>query len=650
MQESNMPNMPMMSPMQGFNRPMNGNMPGLMAPLSPMYSREDIVEMVNQHERDTDPLRVRMDKDFDLYRLTTHINRDHETGDALENYATYTTSAPRVFADKVISWQVMAELLIRAPHMDAGGHPEEADNFKERFAIGCLKAADERLIRKLQASLRGQLASYVTIRGGYVGGRCLLVKNPMTGKTYADITAWDPMHIHWGIGADGLEWACYKIKMTRTQIWKEYGVDLRRDSGGLLGRIGNIFRGSSDAEKEGVYVYDFYDGQRNTVVTDGETLKPPTPHGSPRVPIYLVLVGPMPLLQSTTATNLVSEVGESVFAGAREIYEKYSDVMSIFLEIVERARRQTVVMESPDGKKTLPEDPFIHPTMIGVRTGDKIYTLTLQEMARETMAYVTQILGEIQRATLPFSAYGETPFQLSGFAITQLRQATETVLSSRIEALTQAYTQIVNLLYDQFMTGAFDGMQLSGRDSSRAYFNQAITPEMIQNTCDYTVKLVSQLPQDDMSKWTTAKMAKELRLQSDVDILDNIVGVQDAQQAIDKVRAQMAEESLPEAQLLTMAMAAASLSVAPGDQYDILAKMYTMEYQRMMFMKQMQMMSPPTDQGGGKGQSTPPKSGGQPPQVQPNAATGAPPQPETSNQGPSLVAPGTPRPGAQGQP
>ncbi len=251
--------MPMMPPMMGTNMgangeqmgtnpSMDGNM-GLMSPPIPTYSREDIVEMVNQHERDTDPLRIRMDKDFDLYRLTTHINTDHETKEALSNYAVYTTSAPRVFADKVISWQVMAELLIRAPHMEAGGHQEDADNLKERFVIGCLRAADERLIRKLQASLRGQLSSFTTIRGGYVGGRCLLVKNPTTGKTYPDITAWDPMHIHWGIGADGLDWACYKIKMTHSQIFKEYGVDLRGSSG-LFNYMANIFRGSSISPRQ----------------------------------------------------------------------------------------------------------------------------------------------------------------------------------------------------------------------------------------------------------------------------------------------------------------------------------------------------------------------------------------------------------------
>ena len=650
MRGGTMPQQPLpgpFTPSYGGGMGLDMGFPLRMPVLTPRYTREDIVEMTNQHERDTEALRTRMEEDFGRYRLTTHTIKHPATGQVLKNYAVYTSSAPRTYADKVISWQTMAELLLRVPHLEAGNHDEEADNLKERFAIGCLRAADERLKRMLQPSLRGQTSFFTAVRGGYIGGRCLLVKNPQTGATYPDITPWDPMHIHWCIGADGLEWVCYKIKETRGQIEREYGVDI--GGGGLLSRIGSYLRGSSDAEKEGIEVYDFYDGVMNTVVTDGETLKLPTPHGSPRVPAYLVLVGPVPLLQSSTATNLAAEVGESVYAGAREVYEKYSDVMSIFLEIVERARRQTVVAESRDGKKTLPEDPFVYPTTISTATGDKLYTLELQKMAQETMAYVTQILGEIQRATLPFSSYGETPFQLSGFAITQLRQATETVLASRIEAQETMYLQISNLLYDQFMTGAYDGVKLSGRDSGRNYFNQMITPDMLRNTCDYTVQLVSQLPQDDMSRWATAQIAKNMGIMSDADILDEILKVQDSKQMLDRLEAQMADRALPETTLLTLMYALASRSTGPDDEYSQKAKMILAELQRVMAVKLGVMPPSPTDQGGGQGgqRPGPQGGGGQRPEVLPRAATGAPPAPETSNQGPSFVAPNTPRPGAR---
>jgi hypothetical protein len=602
-------------------------------------TRKKLVALVNQQELDMQPLTERMEADFSRYVLTPHVNRDNVTGEALPNYATFTSSAPRSFADKVIAWASLAELLVRAPHMEVGGHEDTVDNLKERFAIGCLRSANERLAEMRQPVLQSAQAFFTIVRGGYTGGRCLLVKRP-DGSTYVDITTWDPMHIHWGTGPDGLEWACYKIKKTAAQIKREYGVDI---SGGV-GEDSETELGSSDAEREGIEVYDFYDGAVNWVFTDGEDLKPPTPHGSPRVPVYLALVGPVPLLQSQNASNLIKHVGESIFAGVRELYGKLDDVMSIFLEICERARRQTVVAESPDGSKTLEEDPFTTPTTLSTRTGDKIYTLQLQQMAQETMAYVQLILGEIQRATLPFSSYGETPFQLSGYAITQLRQATETVLYNRLMALESMYKQIANLLYDQFMTGRFEGIRLSGVDAGRKYFNQTIMPQELQDSCDYTVRLVSQLPQDDMSKWAQAQIALDTHLLSRMDIHDNILQSQDSQQLLDKVKLEMAEQTLPEAVLYDMMMAAANR----GEMQ--IAQLYLMEYQRMMAVK-LGVMPPAPADGSGKPQDGGQQQGGggQRPEVQPQAARGTAPSQATSNDGPGRQAPGTPRPGAQGQ-
>ena len=253
--------------------------------------------------------------------------------------------------------------------------------------------------------------------------------------------------------------------------------------------------------------------------------------------------------------------------------------------------------------------------------------------------------GEWQRATLPHSIYGETPFQLSGFAITQLRQATETVLSSRLQAMTAIHTQIVNLLYDQFMTGAFEGVKLSGRDSHRQYFSQLIHPEMLQASCDYEVELTSHLPQDDQGKWQMALTAKQTELLADVDILDNVLGIQDSQQAIDKMRTQKAQTGLPEAQLYALGSAAAER----GDM--VTANMYRLEYIHLMMQKWGMLPDDggtETNTGGGSQPTAKPK--GPLPQVSPEAMKGGPPQPETSNNGPAMVAPGTPRPGARKRP
>jgi hypothetical protein len=611
------------------------------APASPYAPPEpkDIIDMTDTHERDNEPLRTRMRNDYSRYRLDPHVIVDKVSGELLETYAVYTSNEPRVFADKLISWQNLAELLIRVPHMDPAQHTEEADNLKERFAIGCLRAADERLKRLKQPSLRASNSFFATVRGGYVGGRALLV-NRADRTCYPDITAWDPMHIHWGAGQDGLDWASYKIKKTRQQIRDEYGVEV--GPAGKKTFSFPFFRPkdtTTDAEKQGVWLYDFYDGQVNTVVTDGvAVLKEATPHMSPRVPVYLELVGSMPLLQSEAASNLSADVGESAYVGARSVYDAYNDSMSIMLEIVNRARRQTVIYESRDGKKLPKEDVFKEGTSVATATGDRIYTLELQKVAQETGAFLNLISGEVQRATLPHSSYGETEFQLSGYAITQLRQAMETVLAPGIAAHESIYLQISNLLHDQFMSGSFEGIKLSGVDSNRQYFNQKMTPELMQGACDYTSKMVSRLPQDDTAKWAQAQIAKELELLSDEDIHDNVLGTQDAKQAMDKVKAQKADRGLPEAQLYNLGEAAAER----GNMTE--AQMYLLAFDRLM-MQQYGLMPP---QGGTQAQ-TKSKGKGMQPEVMPNAATGAPPQPETSNNGPALVAPGTPRPGARGQ-
>jgi len=81
----------------------------------------------------------------------------------------------------------------------------------------------------------------------------------------------------------------------------------------------------------------------------------------------------------------------------------------------------------------------------------------------------------------------------------------------------------------------------------------------------------------------------------------------------------------------------------------VTANMYRLEYIHLMMQKWG--MLPDDGEGGapaGGGQQ-PAQPKGPLPQVSPEAMKGGPPQPETSNDGPSRIAPGTPRPGARGQ-
>ncbi len=599
---------------------------------------EDIVALVDGHYDATEPLRDRMEDDHSLYRLDPY--------DAGEGYQSYTSNEPQTFADKVIGWITSAEMTVRVPHDGADQELRTKNDEKERFLIGILKSADERLCSLMMPPLRDQLAWYSAIRGWYAG-RALLAKRD-DGSTYVDITPWDPLHTYWGLGPEGLEWACYKMIKTKDQIFAQYNVKVDWDT---------------PQTAEGSFVYDFYDKEMNTIVIyNGNTnnpltrvVKKQTRHGASKVPVFLGPVGATPLivgLANTSITDTVADMGESVFRSTRELYPKHNLMMSTMLELTARSRRQGLKVRSRDGTKTLDEDPYLEGSEISLAQGEEVEPLGLLEVAKETGAFMGLVAGELQRGSLPHSVYGEVPFQLSGYAINTLRQGVDTVVGKYLRSIEKAYRMIFNIISDQYSSGSYKAMEVSGMDKNRTYFSQEITPDVIKGSGSPEVHLIGQLPQDDMTKFSMAQIAREgpTPLLSDRAIRDRILAIQDADQMDDAIKEQLAENMLPEATLWSL------LQAAERQGREDLAEFYLGELVGILFEKRQALqarmgagMTPPGPGGPPMPGGPPPMGGppGLPPEVMPNAMMGVPPPMPVPQAGP-VVPPGTPRPGAQG--
>ena len=134
---------------------------------------EEIINKVEAHYDSTEPLRSRMDQDYSIYRLDPY--------DAGEDFHNYTSNEPATFADKIVSFLNASELTARIPVNSQEREQREANDQKERFFIGTLRSADERLKMAIQPDVKSQLAWYITLRGWYAG-RALLTKNK-EGKT-----------------------------------------------------------------------------------------------------------------------------------------------------------------------------------------------------------------------------------------------------------------------------------------------------------------------------------------------------------------------------------------------------------------------------------------------------------------------------------
>jgi hypothetical protein len=597
---------------------------------------EDIIALVDGQHDQTEPLRQRMEDDHAIYRLSPY--------DAGEGYQSYTSNEPQTYADKVMGWIAGSDMTVRIPHGGNDQTVREKNDLKERFLVGILRAADDRLCNMMMPPLQAQLAWYSTLRGWYAGRALLAKRND--GSTYVDITPWDPMNTYWEAGPDGLEWACYKIPKTKAQVWSQYRIKLDDMNG---------------RDEDGVEVYDFYDKETNTIIIhngkkDGavfRTVKRQTKHGANRVPVFIGPVGSTPYIIPHTQSNMddtIADVGESVFKANRETYINHNMVMSTMLEMVARSKRQGLKVTSRDGTKTLEEDPYLEGSEISLAQGEQVEPLGLMEIAKETGAFMGLVAGELQRGSLPHTVFGELPFQLSGFAINTLRQGVDTILGKYLRSIEKAYQMMFNIISDQYATGAFKAIEVSGMDRNRTYFSLEITPDVIDGAGTAEVTLVGQLPQDDMTKYSMAQIAREgpTPLLSDRAIRDRILAIQDADQMDFAIKEQMAERMLPEAAIWSL------LQASKEQGREDLVSFYTGELFRILLEKQKAMQPHPPQPTGpppmGPPPMGPPPMGGPPglpPQVMPEAMMGVPPPIPTPQSGP-LVAPGSPRPGSQG--
>ena len=598
-------------------------------PMVPIPTPQQITALVDSQELYLEPLRSRMDKDWALATL--------EEFDAGPGYRSYTSNEPMVYFDKITVALASGKLQIRYPVSRSRRQKREKEAAAERFHIGILRLNDERLLRLGQPRLVESLAGFTCLRGWYCG-RATLAKDLLTGETYPDITPWDPIQVSWGMGPKGLKWICHKSKKTYAEILEQYGIDVNPNSaGGSPDWAETYFSNQAKDNSLGVDVYDWLDEANSMVVINGEFAKPPTPHGAwGRVPAFFGAVGPLPLIQArsqSSQTNLVHQ-GESIFAANRRIYEKVNLVLSTMLQLVALSRDQAILLYSPDGSKTLKDNPSLEGSVVSLSTQDKLEIMPLIEMSRDTGAFLGLLSAEVQRGALPYSVYGQLAFQLSGYAVNLLKQATESPLLPRQHAVQNAIWQITDIIGGQFASRAFPNMRLQGYGQNRDFFDEEFGPEMLIGLPSAEVKLTPATVQDQLQNMQLAKLASEgpwPALPWRV-IWDEILGMQDTDSIADAIKEQVSERLLPTATLMTL-MQAAEKQGRPE---------LAMLYYRELIMQGI--MGGPNQAGGpsGKGAQNNGGGGGFSPEVLPQSAQGqAPPQP--TPQAGSNMPPRSPR-------
>ena len=550
------------------------------------YEPAQLRRRIQLREQALQSIYARFDGDFNLRIGKLFSGIDNDLYDS-EDFLHYTSNEPQNFGKKITNWYNNASLIIR---IDTEGRSESltrVDSAKERLGYGFLNAIDKRLKRKGQNPLRNQSGWQIAIRGPVFARTMLRVDQQ--GETIVDVTPWDPRNVIWDYGPDGLAWCAYKIAKTRDQIQREYGIQLD-----------NATDEFNAQDQTGIVIYDFYDDVINAVFTeDMQMLKPPSPHMMPRIPVAYAFGGTMPLLSNATTSGSSSGTGsassastpdaikyfsESIYENNREVYKWENYLMSIGLHLAAEARDPKKLISSNDGTRTLDADASLPGAEIpiSVRNMESIVNIPSVEMTNTASQMLGLIQSQVQQGSLSPVHFGNTPFSLSGYALNSLGSTAEEKIQPVIEQGEDFYLMMLEILMEQYATGAFPVLTVSGRSRNGGGFNETIPPQVAQIGGEMTIEMNPNLPEDDIQKIQQAQLLRQpgvdgMPLVDDQWIRDNTMKIRDVDNMEDRLRGQLAERGSPLATVYT------NWQAAVNNEDNELAFIYQQQGQFIMF-------------------------------------------------------------------
>ena len=438
----------------------------------------DILKAVKYQQAEMEDLRIRMEDDFDVYKLTEYS--------AKSGYESYTSTAPKNFFDKILDGVNRAALTINI-RTDEGAKEDERDdaNQGELFLIGALNDIDRRARFRREKALRRNIAFMACLRG-WIALRCLVYIPEGEKNTIFDVLSWDPMHVTWEDGPGGLIWAAYQRKATKSQIHAEYGHIIEGDD---------------------ALVTDFWTREKNCILVNSEFIKEPMEHMIGHVPIFIGNVGDMPNIQQKDFTgqtlrsnNTLEYQGESVWSTARDIIEPRNQYISQLMDTAKRSVAGSLVHKSKAGDKKIKGDPYASFQEIVIEEGEEIYPLDLPSAPPETAAILGAIDHDWQQSTLPYPlAYGGTQAAESGRALAIRIEATRSAYSPRTHLLRECYQWLCEEILGQFANPKRKNkaVDLHGESNEMSFFQVTKKPTDVKEDWVVDVIVEPRLPRDE---------------------------------------------------------------------------------------------------------------------------------------------------------
>ncbi len=295
-------------------------------------------------------------------------------------------------------------------------------NKVERFLTGVFREIDRNFQEQGNSNWFRSLAYWVC--GGWYAVFPLVVKEDGETKFYCDL--YDPITVYpeWDSkGLRKLARAYTTFGSEARSIIEDFGMEVTKPIG----------------DKESIEVINYwertYDGIYNCVLVGGEPIKPWTKEDFPYIPIFVGTVGGSPeRAYAQGDVKYVANMGESILSSNKDMYEKMNRFLSFMMQISASSAYPPQMDFSQEGMETIPPEKFAPGVIIPRKLGEPIQPIPLVTTPIDANAILSLMGNQIQKGGLPYSVYGTLPFELSGFALSQLLAAVHRRLGTQLNA------------------------------------------------------------------------------------------------------------------------------------------------------------------------------------------------------------------------
>ena len=480
----------------------------------------DVVKETKNLEDYWQERNAQMREDREWLHLTKPVQR--------KDQQKWISNEPKVFYDTSVALISSYSPRFRMPlTINYTDEEKERMSKAERLTLGVFRTLDARQFARGQSYWLREFA-YWLLSGWYSVFN--IVRNEDTGVEFlADL--WDPMTVYPEWDADGLV-KCVrtfetdkKTAMSMVHTWQGKGLktEFKEPSYNIKVKVINYWMLERGRKKNKAY---------NTIYVAKQEVKPLTLTDFDHIPIHIGTVG----VPERGTENWRKRVGENIIAANRDMYEYENYMISLMAEILAATAYPNIVTGSVSGAPVVKaEDVRGHGQVMPKRLSETIDLLKHAATPAEALQLLGWVGKQRQKGAIPDIVYGGVPFELSGFAISQLMAAIKYKIAPYLNTMQYVMGQIATDFLHQYKKGKFPKITLSTTNPKELekglFFVEEFEPSDVPESTfvEVTIPITSALDKTQQILFARQALSPP-QLLSRQTIWDEVLDVQDSEQ------------------------------------------------------------------------------------------------------------------------